>query len=157
MVRNEDQRSESYNEMATKYRPSHADYTYDAKYGFRDWRGGGRSSARETIGRVAAAAVAQQVLKSLHPALDVIAWVKSVYHLTGNIDPDQVTREIVEGNIVRTADLAMVGPMTELIKEMRSAGNSVGGIVECIVAINSPKNSRTSGYRVRMSSALTTT
>ena len=133
MVRNEDQRSEAYNEMATKYRPSHADYTYDAKYGFRDWRGGGRSSARETIGRVAAAAVAKQALLALYPKLEVIAWVKSVYNLTGNIDPASVTRGLVESNIVRTADPAMVQPMTDLIKEMRGAGNSVGGVVECVV------------------------
>ena len=133
MVKNEDQRSEAYNEMATKYRPSHADYTYDAKYGFRDWRGGGRSSARETIGRVAAAAVAQQVLLALHPTLEVIAWVKSVQHLTTHTDPATVTRDLVESNIVRTADPAMVEPMTALIKEMRGAGNSVGGIVECVV------------------------
>ena len=133
LVKNEDQRSEAYNEMATKYRPSHADYTYDAKYGFRDWRGGGRSSARETIGRVAAAAVAQQALLALYPKLEVIAWVKSVYTLTGNIDAAAVTRGLVESNIVRTADPAMVEPMTDLIKEMRGAGNSVGGVVECVV------------------------
>ncbi len=133
MVRNEDHRSEAYNEMAGKYRPSHADYTYDAKYGYRDWRGGGRSSARETVGRVAAAAVARQVLTSIHPELDVIAWVKSVRNLTGTIDPATVSRAQIEGNIVRTADPAMVEPMTELIREMRRAGNSVGGIVECVV------------------------
>lgn len=133
LVRNEDHRSEAYNEMSGKYRPSHADYTYDAKYGFRDWRGGGRSSARETIGRVAAAAVAEQVLKVLVPDLDVIAWVKTVKHLTASVDPMTVSREIIEGNIVRTGDPALVEPMTDLIKEMRSTGNSVGGIVECVV------------------------
>ncbi|MDB6133103.1 MAG: Chorismate synthase [Verrucomicrobiales bacterium] len=133
LVRNEDHRSEAYNEMAGKYRPSHADYTYDAKYGFRDWRGGGRSSARETIGRVAAASVAQQVLEVLAPGLDVIAWVKSVKHLNASVDPLTVSRETIEGNIVRTGDPALVEPMTDLIKEMRSTGNSVGGVVECVV------------------------
>lgn len=133
MVRNEDHRSEAYNEMSGKYRPSHADYTYDAKYGFRDWRGGGRSSARETIGRVAAAAVAREAVRALYPELEVIAWVKSVRNLTARVDAATVTHGMVESNIVRTADPDMVEPMTDLIKEMRGAGNSVGGVVECVV------------------------
>ena len=72
LVRNKDARPSSYEEMAVKYRPSHADYTYDAKYGIRNWQGGGRASARETIGRVAAAAVARKVLDSLYPGIEVI-------------------------------------------------------------------------------------
>src|SRR6201996_8974669 len=78
-VKNEDARSEAYNEMATKFRPSHADYTYTAKYGVRNWQGGGRSSARETIGRVAAAAIAKKVLAKLSPGLEIVAYVKSIY------------------------------------------------------------------------------
>ena len=133
MVRNEDARPEAYSEMAEKYRPSHADYTYDAKYGIRNWQGGGRSSARETIGRVAAAAVARKVLADLAPGLEVVAWVSSIQHLKANVDPATVTTEQVESNIVRTADPDAVGPMIDLVKEMRSAGNSVGGVVECVI------------------------
>ena len=91
MVRNEDARPESYNEMAEKYRPSHADYTYDAKYGIRNWQGGGRSSARETIGRVAAASVAKKVLAALAPGLEVVAYVKSIRELQADCDPATVT------------------------------------------------------------------
>lgn len=133
MVRNEDARPESYSEMAEKYRPSHADYCYDAKYGIRNWQGGGRSSARETIGRVAAAAVAKKVLAALAPGCEVIAWVKSIHHLTANVDPAAVTPQQVESNIVRTADPAAVEPMVELIKKMRTEGNSVGGVIECVI------------------------
>ena len=133
LVRNEDQRSEAYTEMAHKYRPSHADYTYDAKYGIRAWQGGGRASARETIGRVAGAAVARQVLASLVPGLEVLAWVKSVRHLSASVDPDKVTAEEIESNIARTGDAAMVQPMIDYIKEVRSQGNSVGGVVECVI------------------------
>lgn len=133
LVKNKDQRPSSYSEMKDKYRPSHADYTYDAKYGIRAWHGGGRASARETIGRVAAAAVARKVLASLYPELEILAWVQSVKHIEANVDADTVTAETIEANIVRTGDPEAVEPMTALIKEMRSAGNSVGGVVECVV------------------------
>jgi chorismate synthase len=133
MVRNEDARAEAYAEMAEKYRPSHADYTYDAKYGIRNWQGGGRASARESIGRVAAAAVGKKVLASLAPGMEVVAWVKSIYNLTANVDAEAVTQELVEGNIVRTGDSNAVEPMVDLIKKMRAEGNSVGGVIECIV------------------------
>jgi chorismate synthase len=133
VVRNTDQRPSAYEEMAVKYRPSHADYTYDAKYGLRAPSGGGRASARETIGRVAAAAVAQQVLKALHPGIEVLAWVKSIQDLNAQVDPDAVTADAIESNIVRTGDPAMVEPMIERIKAVRAEGNSVGGVVECVV------------------------
>ena len=133
MVRNEDARPEAYSEMAGKYRPSHADYTYDAKYGIRNWQGGGRSSARVTIGRVAAAAVARKVLAALAPGLEVIAWVQSVQHLEASVDPATVSSADVESNIVRTADPNAVGPMTDLIRQIRSDGNSVGGTVACVI------------------------
>ncbi len=133
LVRNEDQRSEAYTEMREKYRPSHADYTYDAKYGIRAWAGGGRASARETIGRVAGAAVAGKVVKHLVPGYECLAWVKSVRDIFADVDPDTVTRDMVESNIVRTGDPAAVEPMTDLIKEMRAEGNSVGGVVECVI------------------------
>ncbi len=133
LVRNTDQRPGAYDEMAVKYRPSHADYTYDAKYGIRAPSGGGRASARETIGRVAAAAVARQVLDTLHPGIEILAWVKSVQHLQAVVDPATVTSETIESNIVRTGDPAMVDPMIEHIKAVRGEGNSVGGIVECVI------------------------
>lgn len=133
LVRNTDQRPAAYEEMTATYRPSHADYTYDAKYGIRAPSGGGRASARETIGRVAAAAVARQVLDVYHPGIEIMAWVKSIQHLEANVDPATVTAEVIESNIVRTGDPAMVEAMIELIKNRRSDGNSVGGIIECVI------------------------
>lgn len=133
VVKNTDQRPGAYDEMAVKYRPSHADYTYDAKYGLRAPSGGGRASARETIGRVAAAAVATEVLDFLYPGIEVIAWVKSIHDLNASVDPETVTFETIESNIVRTGDPAMVEPMIERIKEVRADGNSVGGVVECVI------------------------
>ena len=133
MVRNEDARPESYNEMAEKYRPSHADYTYDAKYGIRNWQGGGRSSARETIGRVAAASVAKKVLAALAPGLEVVAYVKSIREMQADCDPATVTQAQVDANIVRTPDPAAAERMVELIRQLRSEGNSVGGVVECVI------------------------
>ncbi|MEM9079637.1 MAG: chorismate synthase [Verrucomicrobiota bacterium] len=133
LVRNKDARPSSYDEMAVKYRPSHADYTYDAKFGRRNPNGGGRSSARETIGRVAAAAIAKQVLKHLAPDLQVLAWVSTVKDLKATVDPDTVTSEIIESNIVRTGDPVIVDQMIDLIKATRSDGNSIGGTIETIV------------------------
>lgn len=134
LVRNKDARPEAYTEMSKKFRPSHADYTYQAKYGTRNWQGGGRSSARETIGRVAAAAIAKKVIKAqLAPDMEIIAYVKSIRDIEANIDPDTVEFKTVESNIVRTGDPDAVEPMVELIKEMRGEGNSVGGVVECVI------------------------
>ena len=133
LVRNTDQRPSAYTEMQSAYRPSHADYTYDAKYGIRSVSGGGRASARETIGRVAAGAIARKVLQRDLPNYECIAYVKSIHDLEADIDPNTVTAEQVESNIVRTADAAMVDPMVELITQMRSEGNSVGGVIECVI------------------------
>ena len=133
LVRNTDQRPGAYDEMAAKYRPSHADYTYDAKYGIRSGSGGGRASARETIGRVAAAAVAKQVLDTLHPGIEILAWVKSIQELNADVDPETVTSQDIESNIVRTGDAAMVEPMIARIKDIRADGNSVGGVIECVI------------------------
>ena len=133
LVRNTDQRPSAYTEMQSAYRPSHADYTYDAKYGIRSVSGGGRASARETIGRVAAGAIARKVLLRDLPSYECIAYVKSIHDLEADIDPNTVTAEQVESNIVRTADAAMVDPMVDLITQMRSEGNSVGGVIECVI------------------------
>lgn len=132
-VRNTDQRPGAYDEMAAKYRPSHADFTYDAKYGIRAASGGGRASARETIGRVAAAAVARQVLATLRPGLEILAWVKSIQHLQATVDPAAASTAVIEAHPVRTADPAMAGPMAALIKSVRADGNSVGGVIECAI------------------------
>lgn len=132
-VRNKDHRSSAYDEMQHTYRPSHADYCYDAKYGLRAWAGGGRASARETIGRVAAAAVARAVVQTVYPELDVLAWVQQVHTLTCPTPAAEVTHEAVEVNAVRTADAATAEMMAEAIREARSQGDSLGGIVACTV------------------------
>jgi chorismate synthase len=128
-VRNEDARPEAYTEMATKYRPSHADYTYQAKFGIRNWQGGGRTSARETIGRVAAGAIAKKVLRERY-GVEVLAYVKQVRDLVARVDPERVKLKDVESNIVRCPDAATANQMIQLIEKMRKAGDSVGGIVE---------------------------
>lgn len=128
-VKNEDARSEAYNEMATKFRPSHADYTYTAKFGIRNWQGGGRSSARETIGRVAAGAIAKKLLRERY-GVEILAYVKQVQNIAAEIDPNSVQFSQVESNIVRCPDAKTAEKMIGLIEEMRSNGDSVGGIVE---------------------------
>ncbi len=132
-VTNKDARPEAYREMESAYRPSHADYTYQTKYGIRNWQGGGRSSARETIGRVAAAAIAKKVLAAFAPKLEIVAYVRSIHRLEANVDPATVTFEEVESNIVRCPDAQAVPGMIELIKKVRSQGDSVGGIIECVI------------------------
>src|SRR5580698_1112797 len=133
MVRNEDQRPEAYKEMETVYRPSHADYTTQAKYGIRNWQGGGRASARETIGRVAAGAVANQVFKQFLPKLEVVAFVSQIHDLAANVPLEKVCYGEVESNIVRWPDSADAERVIALIEKVRATGDSVGGIVTCIV------------------------
>ncbi len=128
-VKNEDARPEAYSEMATKFRPSHADYTYETKYGIRNWQGGGRSSARETVGRVAAAAVAKKILRERF-GVEVLAYVKQVQRIEASVDPDKVKFKDIEANIVRCPDAGVAEKMIRLIEKMRGAGDSVGGIVE---------------------------
>jgi chorismate synthase len=137
LVRNQDQRPQDYSEMATTYRPSHADATYDAKYGFRNWQGGGRSSARETIGRVAAGAIAKKILQQVG-GVEIVGYVKRICDLEGVVDPDTVTLEQVESNIVRCPDAECADSMVERIEHIRRQGDSIGGVVEC-VARNVPK------------------
>ncbi len=132
-VRNADQRSSAYDEMQHAYRPSHADYAYDAKYGIRAWAGGGRASARETIGRVAAGAVARAVVKAIAPETDVLAWVARIHNIEAFVDPSFASRETIESNPVRAADAAAAVRMIEAVKEARSRGDSVGGVVACVV------------------------
>ncbi len=132
LVRNTDQRPSAYTEMQQAYRPSHADYTYDAKYGIRAVSGGGRASARETIGRVAGGAIARKVLEQAHPGYACLAYVKTVQDLSAEV-PEQLSAELIESNIVRTCDPVAAEKMIERIEAMRREGNSVGGVIECVV------------------------
>lgn len=131
LVRNQDQRSQDYDEMATTYRPSHADATYDAKYGIRNHQGGGRSSARETIGRVAAGAIAKAILRQA-AGVEIIGYVRRIKDLEGAIDSETVTLEQVESNIVRCPDGEVAERMIELVERFRDQGDSLGGVVECV-------------------------
>ena len=128
-VRNEDARPEAYTEMATKFRPSHADYTYQVKFGIRSWPGGGRTSARETIGRVAAGAIAKKILRERYQ-VEVLAYVKQVQRVRAEIDPDKVKAREIESNIVRCPDQKTAERMIRLIEKTRRAGDTVGGVVE---------------------------
>jgi chorismate synthase len=126
-VKNEDARPEAYSEMAGKFRPSHADYTYQAKFGIRNWQGGGRSSARETIGRVAAGAIAKKILHRY--GVEVLAYVQQVQRLRAEVDPEKVTSRAIESNIVRCPDTAAAQRMIRLIERTRKSGDTVGGII----------------------------
>ena len=139
LIRNQDQRSGDYSEIKDKYRPGHADYTFDAKYGVgnRDYRGGGRSSARETNVRVAAGAVAKKILHQFY-GVRIVGYVKQVGHLAADVpNPETITLEQVESNIVRCPDAKLAEQMVELIERMRAEKDSIGGISE-IVATNVP-------------------
>lgn len=133
LVRNKDQRSGDYlgNDMSVAYRPSHADATYDAKYGVRAIAGGGRSSARETVGRVAAGAVARKVLKLVN-GIEVLAYVSKVQDIGCDVDDDTFTMEEVDSNIVRCPDPVGAENMLKRIDEVRKGGNSIGGVVTCV-------------------------
>ncbi|MCS6863001.1 MAG: chorismate synthase, partial [Abditibacteriales bacterium] len=131
LVWNKDARPEAYADFKDKYRPSHADYTYEAKYGIRNWQGGGRASARETIGRVAAGAIAKKILRE-RCGTEILGWVKQIYTVTANVDPNAVTLEQVESNVVRCPDANAAERMIAVIEEARKQLDSVGGIVECV-------------------------
>jgi len=133
MVPNTDARPEAYTEMETHFRPSHADFTYQSKYGVRNWEGGGRSSARETIGRVAAAAVAKKILRSLFPDIEILAWVSRIHDIESRVDSNTVSFEAIESNAVRCPDPAAAEAMIARIKKIRSEGNSVGGLIDAAV------------------------
>ena len=133
MIRNQDQRSGSYADWHHVYRPSHADFGYDAKYGLRAWEGGGRSSARETVGRVAAGAVAEQVLAGRFPELRIVAYVERVHTHATTIDPLTVTREQVDAHPTRCPDPAAAAAMETAILEAKKHGDSLGGHVRLIV------------------------
>jgi len=133
LVRNKDARPEDYSEIATKFRPSHADYTYEAKYGIRNWQGGGRASARETIGRVAAGAVAKKILSILYSELEIVAYVAQIHEIVAKINRSIVKAKDVERNIVRCPEGVAAKRMMSLIEHVREEGNSVGGVIECVI------------------------
>jgi chorismate synthase len=133
LVRNKDARPQDYAATKEKFRPSHADFTYEAKYGIRNWQGGGRASARETIGRVAAGVVARKVLCSFYPKIDIVAYVKQIHELAAKIDRSKVKTGDVDANIVRCPDRVSAKKMISLIERTRAEGDSLGGIIECVV------------------------
>ena len=132
MVRNQDKRGGDYEEMRTKFRPSHADFTYQAKYGIRAWQGGGRASARETMGRVAAGVLARKVLAAGGPTSRSSPGCSGCRTWRRPSTPATVTRDAVEANIVRCPDAAMAAEMIALIDGARKAGDSLGGVVEAV-------------------------
>jgi chorismate synthase len=117
--------------MADLYRPSHADYTTEAKYGIRAVAGGGRASARETIGRVAAGAVARKLLGERF-GIEVLAWVQQVHHVVADVDPSTVSFDAVEADPTRCPDLDAAARMTEAIEQASRDGDSLGGVVGCV-------------------------
>jgi chorismate synthase len=130
LIRNADARSKDYDGVAQAYRPSHADYTYDAKYGIRAVAGGGRASARETAGRVAAGAIAQQLLA--RHGVSIVAWVDEVSGLKANVDEATVTRAAVDVNDLRCPDTVAAPTMIERVERARKDGDSVGGVIRVI-------------------------
>ena len=132
LVMNKDARPEAYSEMKATYRPSHADFTYEAKYGIRNWQGGGRASARETVGRVAAGAIARKVLAMFFPGFELMTYVSHVYDVIADIDPVAVTLEQVEANAVRCPDAAAAEKMIAAIEKARTDGDSLGGMIACV-------------------------
>lgn len=137
LVRNEDQRSRDYSDIKDKFRPGHADFTLQQKYGHRDYRGGGRSSARETVARVAAGVVAKKILRQEWGA-EVLCYVKQVGPVRADVDPQTVTMDAIEqlpsgeSNIVRCPDPKAAAKMAELILEVRKAQDSIGGVAEIV-------------------------
>ncbi len=131
LVSNTDQRSHDYGNVASSYRPSHADYTYDSKYGMRDYRGGGRSSARETIARVVAGAVARLMLKqhgvTIHAYTSAVGNIKVDKHYT------ELDLSVIDDNLVRCADPATAEKMIDYIEQVRKDKDSVGGIITCVI------------------------
>lgn len=135
VVRNQDQRSSSYGDWHHIYRPSHADFGYDAKYGIRAWQGGGRSSARETVGRVAAGAVAEQVLQQRFPNVRIVAWVEQVHTISAreHLDLLTVTREQVDHHPTRCPHPATAAVMEKTILDAKKNGDSVGGYLRLAI------------------------
>lgn len=129
LVKNKDQRSRDYSEIMNVYRPGHADYAYDQKYGFRDYRGGGRSSGRETVGRVAAGAIAKKMLNEL--GVSITTYAKSIGPLKVNME--NFDKEEIYNNPFRFPDASLVEATEDYMRKLIKGGNSSGGIIECQV------------------------
>lgn len=128
LIFNKDAKSSAYDHLKDLYRPGHADYTYEARYGLRDWRGGGRASARETAARVAAGAVAKALVSEI-AGIETLAWVERVKDIEGSIDGNTVTSEMIESNIVRCPDGVAAEKMIDAIRNAKERGDSLGGKV----------------------------
>lgn len=131
LIANADARPEAYEHLRDVYRPSHADYVTEAKYGIRNWQGGGRASARETAARVAAGAVARQLLR-VSAGTEVLAWVSQIHEVEAEVDRDSVTLDEVEASPTRCPDPAAAERMFIAVEEARRKGESLGGVVECV-------------------------
>ena len=131
LVWNKDAKPSAYEHLKDVYRPSHADFTYQQKFGLRNWQGGGRASARETIGRVAAGAIAKQILRE-HCGTETLAYVKQVHTIQAEVDSDTVTLDEIESSLVRCPDPIASEKMAECIDQARRDGDSLGGIIESV-------------------------
>ena len=136
LVHNQDAKSKDYKNLKNIYRPSHADYTYDAKYGIREHRGGGRSSARETVARVAAGAIAKKYLRE-QAGIEFLSYVEQIDSISAKIDFNKVKMRDIESNIVRCPDKPAAKEMISLIEDIKKQGDSVGGII-CGTIRNAP-------------------
>jgi len=132
IARNKDARSDDYSVLKTLYRPSHADFTYSKKYGIRDWRGSGRASARETLARVAAGAIAKKYLRE-HFGISFLSYVDQVGSITSSIDPLTVTPDEIESSITRCPDREVAPQMEALIREVQAQGDSIGGVIRGVI------------------------
>jgi chorismate synthase len=132
LIRNTNQHSSDYNNLKDLFRPSHADFTYESKYGIRDVAGGGRSSARVTAGTVAAGAIAKEILQTLNK-IKIVAYVQSIKHINAQVNPLTVSESDVEKNIVRCPDAKAAAAMEKLILQARKKGDSVGGVITCVI------------------------
>ena len=129
---NEDAKSEDYLELKDVFRPSHADFTYLMKYGIRDYNGSGRASARETLARVAAGAIAQKYLKE-NLNIEILSYVEQVGHLKANINALEVSLSDIEANIIRCPDKSMAPKMIDYVEHVKNNGDSIGGVIKCII------------------------
>ncbi len=132
IVKNQDHRPSDYGQMRNIFRPSHADGTYQLKYGIQSPSGGGRASARETIGRVAAGAIAKQLLLKAHN-IEILAWVKRIHNIEADLNINQIKIEDIESNIVRCPNQEIADLMIERIEQISQEGDSCGGLIECVV------------------------
>lgn len=132
IIYNKDQKSADYSDIKNVFRPSHADYTYFKKYGIRDYRGGGRSSARETVARVAAGAVAKKFI-TRELGVDILSFVEQVYDIKSNVDTSILTKDMIESNAIRCPDQVAAKKMIDFINKIKEEGDSAGGIIKSVV------------------------